>query len=263
MQKIRISVQYKYLNDELGTFPYVHIGYVNDLCEELTASDIIQKKISSSKVPNTGYFYGTTLEGEEFKVGKIKNVPSNANKPICYKKPEYDNIEEFSGNNIEMIIKKRIIDIIEQLGNDFDISYCSYDSNSKIIFDKENVLDFIKKDSNKFLIDGIHLKDSVEVQYNYSIEAKLGVMAMLIVKLYESLIVQKLGFSIDKNSIDGLVEFDLFGLSLDLISKFPNYETVVCNTLLNQTGLIAQDDTEDVEKSNKKVKVKIKKRANK
>ena len=49
MQKIKISVQYKYLNDELGTFPYVHIGYVNDSGEEMTASDIIQKKISSSK----------------------------------------------------------------------------------------------------------------------------------------------------------------------------------------------------------------------
>ena len=260
MQKIRISVQYKYLNDEFGTFPYVHIGYINDLDQELTASDVIHKKISNAKVPDTGYFYGTTVDGEEFKVGKIKNVPVNANKPILYNKPVYDSIEDFSSNNIEIIIKKKIIDIIEQLGNDFDISYCSYDSNNKIVFDKENVLDFIKRDSNKFLIDGIHLKDSVEVQYNYSIEAKLGVMAMLIVKLYETLIGQKLGFSADKNNIDGLVEFNLFGLSLNLISKFPNYETVICNTLLNQTGLIAQEVSDESTKSNKPVKVRIKKK---
>lgn len=261
MKKIKISVQYKYLNDELGTFPYVHIGYINDSNEELTASDIIHKKISDAKVPDTGYFYGDTIEGKNFKVYKIKNVPSNANKPIFYKKAMYNNIENFSDNDIEMIIKKRIIDTIEHLGHDFDISYSSYDSNSKIIFAKENALDFIKRDSNKFLIDGIHLKDSVETQYNYSIEAKLGVMAMLIVKLYETLVAQKLGFSVDNDNIDELIEFDLFGLSLDLISKFPNYETVVCNTLLNQTGLIAENVSNESRKSSKSVKVK--KRTNK
>lgn len=259
MHKIRISVQYKYLNDEFGTFPYIHIGYINDSNEELTANDIISKKISSARVPNTGYFYGTTVDGEEFKTGKIKNVPSNANKPIHYKKPMYNNIEEFSNNDIEMIIKKRIIYIIGQLGNDFDISYSSYDTDSKIVFDKENALDFIKKDSNKFLIDGIHLKGSVETQYNYSVEAKLGVMSILIIKLYESLVVQKLGFSITNDNIDGLIEFDLFGLSLDLISKFSNYETVVCNTLSNQTGLVAKNVSDESIKSNKKVKVKVKK----
>ena len=72
MHKIRISVQYKYLNDEFGTFPYIHIGYINDSNEELTANDIISKKISSARVPNTGYFYGTTVDGEEFKAGKYK-----------------------------------------------------------------------------------------------------------------------------------------------------------------------------------------------
>lgn len=263
MKKVRISVQYKYLNDEIGTFPYVHIGYINDSNEELTASEIVRKKISAAKVPNTGYFYGTTIEGEEFKVSKIKNDPSNANKPIFYEKAIYNDIDKFSDNDIEMIIKKRIIDIIEHLGYGFDISYSSYDSNSKIIFNKENVMNFVKRDSNKFLIDGIHLKDSVETQYNYSVEAKLGLMAILIVQLYESLVVQKLGFSVDKNNIDRLVEFDLFGLSLELISKFPNYETVVCNTLLNQTGLIAQNVSDESIKSNKSVKVTKKKVTNK
>lgn len=263
MKKIKISVQYKYLNDEFGTFPYIHIGYINDSNKELTANDIISKKISSTRVPNTGYFYGTTVEGENFKVSKIKGVPLNANKPIHYKKPIYNNIEEFSDNDIEMIIKKRIIDTIGQLGNDFDISYSSYDIDSKIVFNKENALDFIKKDNNKFLIDGIHLKDSVETQYNYNIEVKLGVMSILIVKLYESLTSQKLGFSASNDTIDGLIEFDLFGLGLDLISKFPNCETVVCNTLLNQTGLVAKTVSDESTKSNEKVKVKVKKRANK
>ena len=69
MHKIRISVQYKYLNDEFGTFPYIHIGYINDSNEELmnVFNVLSNEKLYSKMKKINGYRTGKPLSGTTIK----------------------------------------------------------------------------------------------------------------------------------------------------------------------------------------------------
>ena len=255
MRKVKISVQYKYLNHDVGAIPYINIGYINDSNEEMDAVDVLYQKINAFLVPNTGYYYGHTVDGDDFRVSEKKNIPKNVKYPYFYKKAKYNNIEDFKNSDVEILVKKNILESLKSFGSSVAISYCNYEMNGNIVSDTATISDLNTEKANNSLISEIHLNGDLESQCNYSDEDKVRFVSMLIIHLYESCVVRKIGFLADKEQLYGAVEFEVNGLSMDFIKNIPNYEEFVCNTVLNQVNLVNQA-VMTIEKQRNKVKVK-------
>ena len=196
MKKARINLHYRYLGPSVGAIPYIHVDYINDFNESRNAMETLYER----------------------RVGD-------------------NSVEDYHKNSIEKSIKESIVDVVKSLGDGLVISYCneiapgSFESNSTSdlsVFDDEKMKDA--------LISGVALKFDTQMMSTLSANDKVRLISMVMVKLFESIRTKKIGFSAEKDLEELSVDFDIDGLSLDLIKNLSNYGEVVYNVAANHVA---------------------------
>lgn len=234
MNKVKVNFHYQYLGEELGAIPYIHIGYVNESGEEKDALEVLYERTARAEIPHTGYIYGKTEDGEDFKVENYSDVPKNAQTPFYGVQPEYGDLYEYGEDDIETVIKNAAIEVAKALGTGVSISYSVYDDAGYFSTSTEKPEDFKDEKLKNALISGIRLSSNISTKNNFSLEDKVRLISIFMSKLFEIVRKRKLGFTADNNT-NASIEFEVEGLSLDLIKTMPGYDSVIQNAVLNHS----------------------------
>lgn len=248
MNKIKINFQYQYLGPEIGVVPYIHVGYINELAQEKDAVEILNERIKQ-----ISYYYGKTLEGKDFKVHNKKDIPTNVQYPFNRKNLDYNKVIEFQDDGIETLVKKVILDTIKTMGSGLEIYFCNYEEQKILTSSTTQANDLNDEKMKNALISNIHLNKEVEYECNYGIEDKVRIISMVMVKLDESFKTRKIGFSLEKDIPHNSIEFDIEGLSFELIKIKPNYEEIVYNSVLKHVMILNEKIAQKIEENNKKI----------
>ena len=79
------------------------------------------------------------------------------------------------------------------------------------------------------------------MENNYSIEDKITFILMIITTLYESTKYNQIGFIDSENKLDQIIEFEIDGLNMDIISNLPSYGGLIYNTILKHITNINEE----------------------